>query len=111
LYTALHQPYTFIDEILIDILQEKMLVVNPKLVAISVPFPGNLYTAFRCAQWIKKNYPHVKTVMGGGFANTELRSVSDVRVFEFFDFITLDDGEAPLENLIALVGGTKKLKN
>jgi hypothetical protein len=38
--------------------------------------------------------------MGGGFPNTELRSLSDVRVFEFFDFITLDDGEAPIENLI-----------
>jgi hypothetical protein len=38
--------------------------------------------------------------MGGGFANTELRSLSDERVFEFYDFITLDDGEAPLENLI-----------
>ena len=35
--------------------------------------------------------------MGGGFPNTELRSLTDVRVFEFFDFITLDDGELPLE--------------
>jgi radical SAM superfamily enzyme YgiQ (UPF0313 family) len=110
LYTALHQPYTFIDEILIDILQEKMQAVQPKLAAISVPFPGNLYTAFRCAQWIKKNYPQVKTVMGGGFANTELRSVTDKRVFEFFDFITLDDGEAPLENLITYVEGRKTIE-
>jgi hypothetical protein len=37
--------------------------------------------------------------MGGGFPNTELRSLADVRVFEFFDFITLDDGELPLELL------------
>ena len=35
--------------------------------------------------------------MGGGFPNTELRSVKDVRVFEFFDFISLDDGELPIE--------------
>jgi hypothetical protein len=35
--------------------------------------------------------------MGGGFPNTELRSLTDVRVFEFFDFISLDDGERPLE--------------
>ncbi len=38
--------------------------------------------------------------MGGGFPNTELRSLSDARVFEFFDFITLDDGETPIEELI-----------
>jgi hypothetical protein len=66
---------------------------------MSVPFPGNLYSAFRCAQWIKQHYPKVKIVMGGGFPNTELRSLSDERVFEFFDFISIDDGEAPLENI------------
>lgn len=70
------------------------------LVCFSVPFPGNLYSAFRCAQWLKANHPGVKTAMGGGFANTELRSVSDRRVFEFFDYITLDDGELPLELLL-----------
>src|SRR5436190_23666520 len=77
--------------------------VQPKLVCISVPFPGNLYTSLRCGQWIKKNYPEVKVLMGGGFANTELRSLSDERVFEFYDYITLDDGEAPIENLVAFI--------
>ncbi|MEO5582001.1 MAG: radical SAM protein, partial [Saprospiraceae bacterium] len=82
------------------ILEKKMKQISPKLVAISVPFPGNLLSAFRCAQWIKKNYPDIKIAMGGGFANTELRSVSEPRVFEFFDFITLDDGELPIECLV-----------
>ena len=100
LYGALQQEYTYIDEILIKILPEKMAMVQPKLVAISVPFPGNLYSAFRIGQWMKKHYPETKIAMGGGFPNTELRSLSDVRVFEFFDFITLDDGEAPLDNLL-----------
>ena len=108
IYTALQQPYTFIDELLIEILKEKMQFVQPKLVAISVPFPGNLYTSFRCAQFIKLYYPEVKVAMGGGFPNTELRSLKDERVFEFFDFITLDDGEAPVENLIAFIEGNKK---
>ncbi len=84
-----------------------MEAVQPKLVAISVPFPGNLYTSLRCGQWIKKNYPTVKVAMGGGFANTELRSLSDARVFEFYDFITLDDGEAPLEILWQHIEGNK----
>lgn len=107
LYNSLQEPYTYVDQILIDILAERMKMVQPKMVAISVPFPGNLYASFRCGQWIKANYPQVKVVMGGGFANTELRSLSDARVFEFYDFITLDDGEAPIENLIHHIEGTK----
>jgi len=106
LYSALGKAPSHIDTILTDLLQQHMARVQPKMVAISVPFPGNLYSAFRCAQWIKKHYPETKTVMGGGFANTELRSLSDVRVFEFFDFITLDDGEAPVENLLKYMEGT-----
>jgi radical SAM superfamily enzyme YgiQ (UPF0313 family) len=107
LYTSLQQPLTYIDKILTNILDVRMKEVQPKLVAISVPFPGNLYAALRCGQWIKKNYPAIKVAMGGGFANTELRSLTDIRVFEFFDFITLDDGEAPLETLLAHIEGFK----
>jgi radical SAM superfamily enzyme YgiQ (UPF0313 family) len=110
LYGALRQDFTYIDNLLMKILAEKMMVVQPKLVLISVPFPGNLYSAFRIGQWIKKHYPNVKVAMGGGFANTELRSLSDARVFEFFDFITLDDGEAPIENLLECIEGKRLLE-
>ena len=99
LYTHLQNKPTYIDSITLNILEEKLSTVNPKLVCFSVPFPGNLYSAFRCAQYIKSHYPNIKIAMGGGFPNTELRSVNDVRVFEFFDFITLDDGELPIELL------------
>jgi hypothetical protein len=109
LYAALKQEPTYLDKILLRLLEEKMTAVQPKLVALSVPFPGNLYTSLRCGQWIKQNYNGVKVVMGGGFANTELRSLSDSRVFEFYDFITLDDGEAPIEQLIGHVEGEKEL--
>ena len=109
LYEALQQEITFTDTILLDLLEQKMQDVNPEMVAFSVPFPGNLYAAFRSAQYIKRHYPHVKTAMGGGFPNTELRSLSDVRVFGFFDFITLDDGEAPVENLIEHLSGTRTI--
>ena len=103
LYDALQQETTFIDAILISILKERIESIQPTLFLISVPFPGNLYAAFRCAQWVKKNHPNIKISMGGGFPNTELRSLSDVRVFEFFDFITLDDGETPVELLCEYV--------
>lgn len=99
LYLALQQEPTYIDELLISILAAKIETIQPILFLISVPFPGNLYSAFRSAQWVKKHYPNIKIAMGGGFPNTELRSLSDARVFEFLDFITLDDGELPVELL------------
>ncbi|UYQ95018.1 radical SAM protein [Chitinophaga horti] len=105
LYAALQKEYTFVDELMMQLLEEKMQRVQPQLVAISVPFPGNLYASLRCGQWIKRHFPQTRVVMGGGFANTELRSLSDARVFEFYDFITLDDGEAPIENLLKHVQG------
>ena len=99
LYEALNDSPTLIDEITLSILEERIQTNQPKLICFSVPFPGNLYSAFRCAQFIKAKHPTIKIAMGGGFPNTELRSVSDIRVFEFFDFITLDDGELPIELL------------
>lgn len=99
LYHQLNQKPTYIDEITLSILNQKLIEVQPKLVCFSVPFPGNLYSAFRCAQLIKTHFPSIKTAMGGGFPNTELRDLKDKRVFEFFDFITLDDGELPIELL------------
>jgi len=99
LYGHLQKETTHIDNLTLEILDQRLQETEPKLVGMTVPFPGNLYSAFRCAQFIKKHYPGIQVVMGGGFPNTELRSLSDVRVFDFFDFITLDDGELPLEIL------------
>jgi radical SAM superfamily enzyme YgiQ (UPF0313 family) len=105
LYAALNASVTYLDTILLEILEKHIQKVQPKLVCISVPFPGNLYTSLRCGQWIKKHHPTIKVAMGGGFANTELRSLMDPRVFEFYDFITLDDGETPIELLIKHIDG------
>lgn len=111
LYGALQLDPTYIDGILLLILAEKIKNLNPELVTLSVPFPGNLYSAFRIAQWLKLHDPKVKIAMGGGFPNTELRSVSDARVFQFFDFICLDDGEAPVEHLCEYLDGKRGLND
>ncbi len=108
LNAALNNNNTYIDDILIQLLKQKIAAGNPSLVAISVPFPGNLYSAFKCGQWIKQNHPEIKICLGGGYANTELRSLKDIRVFDFIDFITLDDGEAPILNLLEFLEGTRK---
>lgn len=106
LYAELQKPHTFIDRLMIDLLEEKMKEHNPTMVCLTIPFPGNLYSALRCGQYIKEHYPSVNVEMGGGFPNTELRSLSDPRVFDFTDFILLDDGEEPLRRLISYLQGS-----
>ncbi|MEP0987840.1 B12-binding domain-containing radical SAM protein [Ekhidna sp.] len=91
---------TFIDAITLKLLDSKIQSTKPKVVGFSVPFPGNLYSAFRCAQYLKANHPRIKITMGGGFPNTELRDLKDPRVFDYIDFITLDDGERPMQLLL-----------
>ncbi|MHA8091909.1 B12-binding domain-containing radical SAM protein [Aquirufa regiilacus] len=108
---ALEAPLTYIDEILVETLSAKIQSEKPDLVAITAPFPGNLYSALRCGQWIKKHHPQIKIAFGGGYANTELRSLQEPRVFEFVDFITLDDGETPLLNLLEHLRGERELSD
>ena len=100
LYERLNGDPSFIDTLTMSVLRTQLQNHVPRLVCFSVPFPGNLYSAFRCARYIRLHYPDTTIIMGGGFANTELRSVSDVRVFEFMDYISLDDGELPIELII-----------
>lgn len=111
LQQTLEQPGGFIDRYLTGLLEEKVERYRPTLVALSVPFPGNLYSALKCGQWIRKHHPAISIVMGGGFVNTELRSLADPRVFDYVDFITLDDGEAPLLNLVEHLDGTRPLES
>ncbi|MCE9535419.1 MAG: radical SAM protein, partial [Nitrospirae bacterium] len=73
----------------------------------TVPFPGNLYGAFRIAHSIKQRQPDIAVALGGGYANTELRRLSDPRLFDYVDFVTLDDGERPLLSLIEHLAGTR----
>lgn len=100
LQAELQQPPTFIDEITLQLLENRIQKSQPKVVGFSVPFPGNLYSAFRCAQYLKAHHPHIHITMGGGFPNTELRDLKEPRVFDYFDYITLDDGERPMQLLL-----------
>ena len=80
---------------------------QPNLVLLSVPFPGAMYAALRIAQVIKKSYPAMKIALGGGYVNTELRELSDIRIFDYVDFITLDSGERPLLALLEHLDGKR----
>jgi len=73
---------------------------RPDVLLLSVPFPGAVYAAFRIAQVVKAQHPRVRIALGGGFVNTELRELSEPRVFDFVDAVTLDAGERPLLALL-----------
>jgi Radical SAM superfamily len=87
---------TLIEDQLLLLLVNKIEEEQPDLICFTIPFPGNLFAALRCGQFIKKNYKHIKVAFGGGYCNTELRSLTDPRIFKHIDYITLDDGEGPL---------------
>lgn len=91
---------TLIDEWIRELTLEALKKFNPDVFGLSVPFPGNLLGALRIAETIKTEAPGVTVVMGGGYVNTELRSLSDPRLFDLVDYITFDDGEVPLAKLL-----------
>ena len=105
----LNSPDSFIDAIMKVLLKKAVRRFKPSALAISVPFPGNLYSALKCGQWIKNNHSEIKVIMGGGYVNTELRSLKDPRIFNYVDYITLDDGEAPLLNLMEYFEGAREV--
>ena len=107
LAAALAAPPTLVDDVLRELTFAALDRHAPDIVLVSAPFPGNVYGAFRIAQALKQARPQVVTVLGGGFANTELRELAEPRVFDYFDYVCLDDGERPLLALIEHLRGER----
>jgi radical SAM superfamily enzyme YgiQ (UPF0313 family) len=105
LAAALDGEATLVDEALADVTRALVATHRPDVVGLSAPFPGNVFGAFRMAQVIRAVAPATKLVLGGGWVNTELRALREPRVFDYFDYVTLDDGERPLLNLLARLQG------
>lgn len=104
---ALHAKPTLMDMHLQALTNQAIERHQPSLVLLSVPFPGAMYAALRIAQVIKNTYPEIKIALGGGYVNTELRELSDPRIFDYVDFITLDSGERPLLALLEHLAGKR----
>ena len=100
---ALESPPTLVDRLLEQITARLIRRTRPSLVGITVPFPGNFYGALRIARTIKRLAPRTRIVLGGGYVNTELRQLSEKRIFDYVDYVTLDDGEQPLLCLLEYV--------
>ncbi|MCK2096801.1 B12-binding domain-containing radical SAM protein [Thauera aromatica] len=108
LAAALAAPPTLVDAYLNELALEAVSRHAPQVVLVSTPFPGSVYGAFRIARAIKARHPEVITVLGGGFVNTELRELAEPRVFDDFDYVTLDDGERPLLALLEHLQGERE---
>ncbi|HQR04301.1 MAG: radical SAM protein [Proteobacteria bacterium] len=102
---ALAAPGTLVDRTLAELASAVVAHHQPDLVLVSVPFPGAVYGAFRIAQTLRAHAPDIPIVLGGGYVNTELRELAEPRVFDYFDYVTLDDGERPLLALLDHLAG------
>ena len=107
LAAALGAPPNLVDDLLRGLTLTAIERHRPTMVLVSVPFPGAVYAAFRIAQTVKAHDPNIVTVLGGGYVNTELRELTEPRVFDHFDFVTLDAGERPLLALLAHLAGKR----
>jgi radical SAM superfamily enzyme YgiQ (UPF0313 family) len=108
---ALAAPPTLVDSTLQNLTKIAVDRSKPNLVLISVPFPGSVYAAFRIAQTIKAYDPSIVIALGGGYVNTELRELKEARVFDYFDYVMLDDGEQPILALLEHLDGKRPRLN
>ncbi|MBI5187161.1 MAG: radical SAM protein [Nitrospinae bacterium] len=104
---TLTAPLSFADELMLQSAWRHIEATRPSLIGLTVPFPGNLYGALRIAQSVKQKRPDIKIALGGGYANTELRRLAEPRLFNYVDYVTLDDGERPLLNLLEHLNGKR----
>jgi len=107
---ALAAEPTLMDVTLCELTAKLIHQHQPNLVLLSVPFPGAMYASLRIAQTIKLNWPDIKIAMGGGYVNTELRELTDPRLFDFIDFISLDAGERPLLAILDHLQGKRSVE-
>ena len=107
LAAALAAPPTLVDRLLQQHTLAAVARQRPSVVLVSVPFPGAVYGALRIAQTLKALDPTIVTVLGGGYVNTELRELSEPRLFDHFDYVTLDAGERPLLALLDHLQGKR----
>lgn len=96
----LQQPLNIIEKKMVELLKEHVSEYNPEFVGLTIPFPGNLLSALRCAQYIKSEQSEIKILAGGGYPTTELRSMTDKGIFNYFDHIILDAGEKAVESIL-----------
>jgi hypothetical protein len=104
---ALARPRTLVVDLMLDLLAGRLAAWPPQIVGMTLPFYGNLLAALHFAKYIRAHAPACRIVWGGGVVNTAMRSLSDPRLFQYVDFVTVDDGERPLECIVEAVDGRR----
>ena len=102
---ALQGPDTLLERLMLERLDHYLKTQKPDLVGFTIPFPGCLYSALKCGQFIKANYPSMSIMMGGGYISTELRDLKTPLMFKYTDFVSLDDGELPSLQIAKYLNG------
>ena len=102
LYDELQREPSPIDRLMLGVLEEKISSFGFQLstldrVCLTVPFPGCLYGALRCGQWLKAHSRAVVEI-GGGFPNTEWRQLQEPRLYEFCDEVAIDGHPEALDH-------------
>lgn len=101
-----------LEELVSNTLLSSSMAENEFFVGFTVPFPGCMLSALRCARYMRERSAVCQRVgvpriiLGGGYVSTELRQISDPRIFNYIDYLVFDDGEVPL---LRIVGGQMEL--
>lgn len=93
---ALEARASLTDLWMLELLELHIQRERPHLTGFTVPFPGNLYGALRCGQYIREKHPGILTAIGGGYPTTELRNMTDPSLFDYIHLVITDDGFGPL---------------
>lgn len=107
LLDALRKPPTLLDRWMDELATDLLARCRPDVVGLTVPFPGTLYGALRIAATMRRLAPKAMIVVGGGYVSTELRQIRDPRLFDYVDYLILDDGYRPLECLLEHLAGKR----
>ncbi len=82
-----------------------------ELFLISVPFPGCFEAAVFAAKEIRKLYGNKAIIAtGGGYINTELRNLSESKLFDYFDFVSYDMGYGSYLHLLEKISSADNEK-
>jgi radical SAM superfamily enzyme YgiQ (UPF0313 family) len=79
------------------------------LVLVTIPFPGCLPGALVAAREARAALgAQTRIVFGGGYVSTELRSLTDAKVFDYCDYLSFDAGYGSLASILDVEAGASK---
>ncbi|MFW6365981.1 MAG: B12-binding domain-containing radical SAM protein, partial [Spirochaetota bacterium] len=96
----LKQKPSLIEQVTLDILDSLLEERPADALGVTIPFPGNLIPALRMCAHIRKKYPHMTTIAGGGYVSTELRQIESTDFFSLANYLVLDGGSNALMRIL-----------